>query len=397
MDKNKINVLSSEYSKNFLNQRSINHLEKEMETNNNNMLFNKYNLGGTELQNRVVMAPLTRRRALPPGLSADAMIAEYYRQRSSAGLIISEGSQISSEAYGYTGSPGCYTDEQIQGWEKVTKAVHEKGGKIFLQLWHVGPFSHRLLQSGGQLPLSPSGIAPPGQVLTPEGHKDYEAPRSMNIDEIHKTIKDFGLAAQRAISAGFDGVEIHGAHAYIIDQFIMDATNKRADEFGGTVENRTRFLFLVIEEVLKYLPAEKVGLRLSPKGYRPGLCDSKPEITYGYIIQKLNHYNLAYLHLSELMTPEERLSKPESSFVPHYRKIFKGTLISCGGHSLQSAQWMVENNFADLIAFGKPFISNPDLVERMVSNAPLAEPDKDTFYHGGARGYIDYPFWEKKN
>lgn len=360
------------------------------------MLFEKYNLSGTELKNRVVMAPLTRRRALPPDLAANQMIAEYYRQRSSAGLIISEGSQISPEAYGYTGSPGCYTDQQIEGWKMVTSAVHQNGGKIFLQLWHVGPFSHRLLQPSGQLPLSPSGVTPPGQVLTPEGHKDYEAPRIMTIDEIHQTIEDFARAAKRAIVAGFDGVEIHGAHAYIIDQFIMDATNKRTDDFGGSLQNRSKFLFLVIEEILKFLPSEKVGLRLSPKGYRPGLCDSAPEHTFGYIIQKLNDYHLAYLHLSELLTPEERLAKPEKSFVPFYRKLFDGTLISCGGHSHQSAQWMLENKYADLIAFGKPFISNPDLVKRMAANAPLTEPDKDTFYHGGAKGYIDYPFYDGK-
>jgi len=359
------------------------------------MLFEKYNLSGTELKNRVVMAPLTRRRALPPGLAANDMIALYYQQRATAGLIISEGSQISPEAYGYTGSPGCHTDEQIEGWKLVTKAVHEIGGKIFLQLWHVGPFSHRLLQPGGQQPLSPSGIAPPGQVLTPDGHKDFESPRIMSIDEIHKTTEDFARAARWAIIAGFDGVEIHGAHAYIIDQFIMDATNKRTDEFGGTVENRAKFLFLVIEEILKYLPSEKVGLRLSPKGYRPGLCDSSPEITFSYIIRKLNDYHLAYLHLSELMPPEERLAQPEKSFVPFYRNIFDGTLISCGGHSHLSAELMLKNNHADLIAFGKPFISNPDLVKRMAANAPIAEPDKETFYHGGAKGYIDYPFWDE--
>jgi N-ethylmaleimide reductase len=233
-------------------------------------------------------------------------------------------------------------------------------------------------------------------VLTPKGRFDFEAPRIMSVDDIHKTVEDFARAARWAIIAGFDGVEIHGAHAYIIDQFIMDATNQRTDEFGGSVANRSRFLFLIIEEILKYLPSEKVGLRLSPKGYRPGLCDSAPESTFGHIIEQLNDYHLAYLHLSELLTPEERRAEPEKSFVPFYRKIYNGTLISCGGHSRQSAQWMLESHHADLIAFGKPFISNPDLVERMAANAPLADPDKDTFYHGGAKGYIDYPVWSGK-
>jgi N-ethylmaleimide reductase len=312
-------------------------------------------------------------------------------QRASAGLLISEGSQISPEAYGYTGSPGCYTDAQIEAWKKVTQAVHDAGGKIFLQLWHVGPFSHRLLQADNQLPMAASAVRPPGQVLTPEGRFDYEVPRAMTHSEIHKTVSDFERAARMAIVAGFDGVEIHGAHAYIIDQFIMDATNKRTDEFGGSIQNRARLLFMIIEEILNYVPAEKVGLRLSPQGYRPGLMDSNPDETYVYIIDKLNEYKLAYLHLSEMMSPEDRLKKPAKSIVPFYRKIYKGTLLSCGGHSRESGERMLENNEADLIVYGKPFISNPDLVERMKAGASLAEPDKDTFYHGGAKGYTDYP------
>ena len=355
------------------------------------MLFEPYDLSGTIMQNRVVMAPLTRRRAMPPDLAPNDLIVEYYRQRASAGLIISEGSQISPEAYGYTGSPGCYTDAQIEGWKKATKSVHDEGGKIFLQLWHVGPFSHRLLQPGQNRPLAPSTVTPPGQVLTPEGRLDYEAPRAMTVDEIHKTVQDFERAARMAIIAGFDGVEIHGAHAYIIDQFIMDATNQRTDEFGGSIENRSRFLFMVIDEILKYVPAEKVGLRLSPKGYRPGLYDSDPEKTYGYIIEKLNDYDLAYLHLSEMMEPAERIANPEKSFVPFYRRLYNGTLLSCGGHSRESGERMLRNGEADLIVYGKPFISNPDLVERMKSGYPLTEPDKNTFYHGGAKGYVDYP------
>jgi len=355
------------------------------------MLFEKYDLKGTSLKNRVVMAPLTRRRALEPELAANNLIAEYYVQRASAGLLISEGSQISPEAYGYTGSPGCYLDVQIEGWKKVTKAVHAAGGKIFLQLWHVGPFSHRLLQPENKLPMAASAVRPPGQVITAEGHKDYEVPRAMTIKEINKTVTDFERAARMAIIAGFDGVEIHGAHAYIIDQFIMDATNKRTDEFGGSIENRSRFLFMVIDEILKYVPAEKVGLRLSPRGYRPGLKDSDADSVYGYIINKLNDYNLAYLHLSEMMSPDDRLNNPEKSFMPYYRKIYKGTLLSCGGHSRESGERMLQNGEADLIVYGKPFISNPDLVERMKVDAPLAEPDKETFYHGGAKGYTDYP------
>ena len=360
-----------------------------------NKLFEPFKMGDLQLKNRVVMAPMTRRRAENPELAADEMTALYYRQRSSAGLIVSEGSQISPEGYGYTFSPGCYSPSQIEGWKKVTKAVHENDGKIFIQLWHVGRLSHPLLQPGGKLPLAPSAIKPEGQVLTSEGQKEYVTPRAMTTDEIYKTILDFGIAAKNAIDAGFDGVEIHGAHGYLVDLFLMDGTNKRDDEFGGSIENRAKFLFLILDEILKYLKPTQIALRLSPKAVRPDAADSTPEKTYGYIIEKLNDYNLAFLHLSEMISPETRLNPDFKSIIPFYRKIYKGTLISCGGHSRESANRMLENNEADLIAFGKPIISNPDLVERLKYAAPLTEPDKATFYHGGAKGYVDYPAWEK--
>lgn len=358
-------------------------------------MFEPYQLNTMTLNNRVVMAPMTRRRADVNTLAADALTAKYYEQRSSAGLIISEGSQISPKAYGYYGSPGCYNQIQTEGWKKVTNAVHQKGGKIFLQLWHVGPFSHRLLQPERNLPVSASAVKPDGECFTPEGHKLYETCREMTIEEIYKTIEDFGNAAVNAILAGFDGVEIHGAHGYLIDQFIMDATNQRTDEFGGSVENRSKFLFLVIEEILRKIPASKVGLRISPNRNRPGMIDSNPEKTFGYVVEKLNDYGLAYLHVSEMITPEFRLNNPDKIIVPFYRKIYHGTLISCGGHTPETAERMLQNDEADLIAFGKPFISNPDLVERFMANAPLAEPDKSTFYHGGEKGYVDYPFFNK--
>jgi N-ethylmaleimide reductase len=354
-------------------------------------LLEPYQLHNLKLQNRMVMAPMTRRRAENPDLAADDMTALYYAQRASTGLLISEGSQISPEAYGYTHSPGCYTEKQVAGWKKVTNAVHEKGGTIFLQLWHVGPYSHPLLQPGNRPPVAASGVKPSGDVLTPEGRKPYETARAMTKDDILSTVKDFASAAKNAIAAGFDGVEIHGAHAYVIDQFIMDGTNKRTDEFGGAVENRSKFLFMVIEEIMKHLPKERVGLRLSPRAVRPGMEDSKPEVTYGQIIRKLNDYRLSYLHLSEMLTPDERLSHPEKSFVPFYREIYDGVLISCGGHTHESADRMLSRGEADLIAFGKPMISNPDLAERFRTGAPLTQPDKETFYHGGAKGYVDYP------
>lgn len=361
---------------------------------NKEKLFCPYKLNNLlELKNRMVMAPLTRRRAENPDLAANELIARYYEQRSSAGLIIAEGSQISHEAYGYTHSPGCFSPAQIRGWKKSTHAVHQAGGTIFLQLWHVGPFSHKHLQPGNLSPLSASPVIPEGTVLNHSGErKPYESSRAMTKKEIFQTVKDFGKAAQNAIDAGFDGVEIHGAHAYVIDQFIMDGTNQREDEFGGTIENRSRFLFMIIEEILKFLPAQRVGLRLSPRAVKESMYDSKPLQTYGYVLDKLNQYDLAYLHISEMMSPEERLFGRVQSIIPHYRKIFNGKLISCGGHTHKSATDMIERGEADLIAFGKFFISNPDLVFRFQHGLPLQPFDKDTFYHGQEKGYIDYPF-----
>ncbi|TVR42223.1 MAG: alkene reductase [Bacteroidia bacterium] len=355
-------------------------------------LFQQYRLGDQLLNNRIVMAPLTRRRADAGSLAANDLMASYYRQRSSAGLIIAEGSQISPEGYGLTCSPGCYTPEQVAGWQKVTHAVHESGGRIFLQLWHVGPWSHPSLQPEGKAPLAASKVKPDRpDILTYEGRKPFEYARPMTVEEIRHTVKDFGQAAQNAMKAGFDGVEIHGAHSYLIDQFIMDGTNKRTDQYGGPVQNRARFLFEVIDEILGYLPSSKVGLRLSPRSVKKGMEDAQPEKTYGWIIERLNDYALAYLHISEMMSPEERLHGTVKSVVPYYRNIFHGTMISCGGHSPASARMMTEAGHADLIAFGKPFIANPDLVARLKVNAPLAEPDKETFYLGGAKGYTDYP------
>lgn len=339
------------------------------------------------------MAPLTRRRATQPGLTANGLIAEYYVQRSGAGLIVAEGSQISPEGYGFTGSPGCYSPQQVSAWRQVTSAVHRAGGRIFLQLWHVGPWSHPLLQPGGRAPLSASPVKPEGEVLTPGGRLPYEYSRSMTVEDIHRTVKDFGRAAGNAIAAGFDGVEVHGAHSYLIDQFLMDGTNKRDDEFGGSIENRLRFLFMVLDEVILNAPVERVGLRLSPRQVKPGMADSMPEKTYGRVFERLNDYSLAYVHISEMMSQEERLQNPGRSIVPYYREIYNGRIISCGGHSLESAKTVIDSGVADMVAFGKPFISNPDLVERLKNELPFAEPDKETFYHGGARGYTDYPVY----
>lgn len=355
------------------------------------MIFQPCEVGAVVLRNRIVMAPLTRRRATNNELAPNALMAEYYSQRASAGLIVSEGSQISPRAYGYLNTPGCYTLQQLEAWKKVTGAVHETGGRIFLQLWHVGPFSHPYLQPG-QLPaLAASAVKPEGDVMTPLGRVAYEAARAMDLNDIESTVRDFGLAAGNALRAGFDGVEVHGAHAYLIDQFIMDGTNRRKDRFGGSIENRARLLFSVLDEVLKFAPPGRIGLRLSPGREKAGMRDSAPLKTFGYIMERLNGMNLAYVHLSEMMSTQERLSEPSKSIVPFFRKVYRGTLISCGGHSPESALRMLESNQADLIAFGKPFISNPDLPERILKGYPLAPPDKETFYYGGPKGYTDYP------
>lgn len=355
-------------------------------------LFQPYSGSGLGLKNRIVMAPMTRRRAENEYLAADDMTAEYYEQRSSAGLIVSEGSQVSPVGYGYTFTPGIYSQPQIEGWKKVTKAVHDNGGKIFLQLWHVGPYSHPLLQPDGKLPVSASAVKPDGQVLTHEGHKDYVTPRSMTEEEVFRTADDFGKAAANAKDAGFDGVEIHGAHGYLVDQFIRDGTNHRVDDFGGSIENRAKFLFLVLENVINNWSSENVGIRLSPAFERPGGGESQKEKTFGYIIDKLNDYNLAFLHLSEMISESDRSGLEGNSILQTFRPLYKGTLISCGGYTKKTAIQTVDNGLADLIAFGKLFVSNPDLVERLKRNEPFNQMDKPTFYHGGSKGYVDYPF-----
>ena len=354
-------------------------------------LFEPYQLGPIELSNRMVIAPMTRRRAENEGLSPNDIMVTYYEQRASAGLIVTEGSQVSPEGYGYTHTPGCYSEEQVEGWKKITRAVHVKGGKIFLQIWHVGAFSHPLLQPEGRLPLSASDVAPPGEVLTLEGHKPYVSPKPMTHEEIRKTVEDFANATRNAKAAGFDGVEIHGAHNYLIDQFLQDGSNKRDDEYGGSLENRARFLFEVLDAVCDAWEPERVGIRLSPAVNRLGNGDSNPTQTFSYVIERLNEYNLAFLHISEFGRPDFRDNEDANTLLPFYRKIYKGTLISCGSYSKESAMRTLDDGKADLIAFGKPFISNPDLVERFKLDESLNPPRKETFYHGGAKGYIDYP------
>lgn len=354
-------------------------------------LLTPFHLGDYQLKNRIAMAPLTRRRSGEDNVSVDIM-ATYYAQRASAGLIIAEASQISLQGIGYMNTPGIHTHEQVEGWKKVTKAVHEKNGLIFLQLWHVGRVSHSLLQPNHQLPVAPSAINPEGELSTPQGKKPTETPRALELDEIPGIVEDYRKAAQNAKEAGFDGVEIHAANSYLIDQFLHESSNQRTDKYGGSVENRARFLFEVLEVVINVWRSEKVGIRLAPSGTRYGMNDPDPAGLFGYVINKLNDYNLAYLHLVEPLLPLDEYPHFVKEVAKHFRKVYRGTLMTCGNFTQEKGNQYIREGWADLIAFGKLFIANPDLPKRFELNASLNQPDVDTFYTSGERGYTDYPF-----
>ena len=352
-------------------------------------LFSKYRLGNIDLPNRIIMAPLTRSRATIDGIPTPIM-AEYYRQRASAGLIISEATNISHQGTGYPYTPGIYTDEQIEKWKDITTSIHEAGGRIFMQLWHVGRHSHPWYQVAGDLPVSASAIKEDGSIKTPEGIKETVTPRSLEIDEIKDIVKQYGQAADNAIEAGFDGVEIHGANGYLIDQFIQDGTNKRSDEYGGPVEKRSSFLFEVVEEVINRISSARTGLRLSPSGIKLDMSDSDPVGTFNYIIDKLNAYDLAYLHLLEPLEDVSHLPKYLNEVTPHFRKIYKGILITNGGFNADSGNKIITDGHANLVAYGKPFISNPDLVEKFKTGKTITPWDVETCYTQNTEGYLSY-------
>lgn len=352
-------------------------------------LFVPVRLGPYKLRNRVVMAPLTRNRA-GAGNVPHELNALYYDQRASAGLIISEASQISPQGVGYPGTPGIHSREQVEGWEIVTKAVHERDGRIFLQLWHVGRISHPSLQSNGELPVAPSAIKPAGQVFTATGPQPFVTPRALETHEIPGIVEDFRKAAMNALAAGFDGVEIHAANGYLIDQFLRDGSNHRTDRYGGSIENRARFLLEVTDAVVSVWGANRVGVRLSPVGSFNDMSDSNPQQTFEYATGKLSRLGLAYLHIVELDADN---AKPPFDFVS-LRKVFKGTYIANAGYTKERASAALKRGDADLVAFGALFLANPDLPQRFAQDAPLNKPDQATFYGGGAKGYTDYPFLE---
>jgi len=317
------------------------------------------------------------------------MMATYYGQRASAGLIISEATQISTQGVGYPCTPGIHTPEQVQGWKKVTQAVHDKDGKIFLQLWHVGRISHSAYH-GGELPVAPSPIKPTGEVYTFEGMKAYETPRALTSEEIKEIVKEYARGAKNAIEAGFDGVEIHGANGYLIDQFLRDGSNIREDEYGGSIENRSHFLFEVIKAVTAEIGADKTGLRLSPSGTFNDMTDSDPQKHFTYVCEQLNGCDLAYLHIVDALEGDIRhgANVVELSIL---RDAYKGVLITNGAYDKERGNAAIQHYEADAVAYGVLFIANPDLPERFKTNAGFNEADPDTFYTQDEKGYTDYP------
>lgn len=349
-------------------------------------------MGDIKLLNRVVMAPMTRSRANNPENAPTDLMAKYYEQRASAGLIITEGSQISKRAVGYINTPGIYSTAQVEGWKKVTKAVHDKGGKIFLQLWHVGRMSHPDFHNG-ELPLAPSALNPNEKSYTPKGFKDTVTPKAMTINDIKQTVQDFRQGAKNAMYASFDGIEIHASNGYLLHQFFNRTSNIRDDAYGGSFKNRARILFEIIDEIRKVMPENHIGVRLNPSlhGAFGMTLDEETIPTFDYIVNKLNDYNLAYLHLSEPFTDVTNVPYAELNIDRRYRPKYKGTLIINSNFDQGKGNKVIEGGLADLVAFGKLFISNPDLPKRFELNAKLAKWDEQTFYTPGEKGYTDYP------
>jgi N-ethylmaleimide reductase len=355
----------------------------------NHTLFETYDLGPHRLKNRIVMAPMTRNRA-GQGNAPTPLIALHYRQRASAGLIVTEGSQVAHEGQGYPNTPGIHSQAQVEGWKQVTDAVHAEGGHIFLQLWHVGRISHSLYQPGHALPVAPSAIAARGQIYTSEGMKPYEAPRALSTDEIPSVIAQYRQGAQNALAAGFDGVEVHGANGYLIDQFLQDGTNQRTDRYGGSVENRARFLTEVVQAVSEVWGPDRVGVRLSPNGSFNDMSDSNPAATFSYAVEALDKLGVVYLHLRTGTPDDERHGRAPVP-IEKFRPLFRRTLILNDRFNRERGDAAVADGLADMVAFGSSFISNPDLPLRLRLGAPLTPPDASTFYGGGEKGYTDYP------
>src|ERR1700722_20075974 len=351
-------------------------------------LLEPYKLGPITLSNRLVMAPLTRNRAVE-GRVPSPLAVEYYGQRASAGLLITEASQVSQQGQGYQDTPGIYSKEQVAGWRKVTDRVHERGGHIFLQAWHVGRISHTSLQPNGGAPVAPSAIRANGKTFVGGTFADVSEPRALALEEIPGIIESFKRATANVLEAGFDGIEVHAANGYLLDQFARDGTNKRTDAYGGSIENRAKLTLEISKAVAAEAGPERTRIRISPVTPANDISDSDPQALFDYIVDHLNALKLVYIHVIEGATAGARDIAPFD-----YRALrnrFKGAYIANNGYDFKLANKALSANEADLIAFGKLFISNPDLVERFKRGAPLNTPDRDTFYGGGAKGYTDYP------
>lgn len=362
------------------------------------MLFSKYQLNDRLLYNRIVMPPMTRARAAS-GNIATPLMAKYYSQRASAGLIISEGTHISQQGQGYAWTPGIYTNEQVESWKNVTDAVHQSGGVMYAQLWHVGRVSHNSLQPKNSAPISSSALMAKGVKVFIDPMKQgpeegngqmvqHSMPRAMTSDDIQRVIKEFRQAASNANAAGFDGIELHGANGYLINQFIDSEANLRLDAYGGSLNNRLRFLREIVQAVREEMPAQKIGVRLAPLTTLQGTVDKTPESTYLAVASLLQELNVGYIHIAE--ADWEDAPDMPTGFKEALRMIFKGTIIYSGKYDLLKAQQAIKNNWADLIGFGRPFIANPDLPLRLAKGLPLNIPSKDHFFGGGHIGYTDY-------
>jgi len=352
-------------------------------------IFSPFKLGPLLLPNRIVMAPMTRNRA-GPGSVPGPLNATYYAQRASAGLIVSEATQVSPQGVGYPGTPGIHSDAQITGWKGVTKAVHAAGGQIFLQLWHVGRISHPSLQPDGALPVAPSPVAPAGQAMTPDGMKPFVTPRALETAEIAGIVEDYRRGARNARTAGFDGVELHGANGYLIDQFLRDRTNRRTDRYGGSAANRARLLIEVTEAIVGEWGADRVGVRLSPTNPFNDMGDSNPAATFATAVGELNRFGLAYLHVVEPAAGDP-VPAGEIPDIGFFRRLWRGALMGNKGYDLARANAGIREGSADLISFAALFLANPDLPARLRRGGPFNPPDRKTFYGGTAAGYTDYP------
>ena len=354
-------------------------------------LLKETKIGNLVLQNSMAMAPMTRSRADINGIVSELTVL-YYKQRSSAGLIMSEAINISEQAIGSPFTPGIYNQDQIEAWKKVTQVVHENGGKIFAQLWHTGRVGHSI-DKNGVLPVAPSAIAIQGQQhFTSQGPKDYETPRALEHAEIKHIVKEFAQAALNAMEVGFDGVELHAAFGYLPNQFLVESANQRTDEYGGSVENRSRFVLEVMETMVQAIGADKVGIKLSPSIPYNSIIDSNPTTLYNYLLRSLDKLPLAYIQLMNAMFPTDDLPQYPRDVMGVFGQATKHMIIANGGYTRESGEAELDKGIASMISYGSLFISNPDLPKRFELNAELIQPDRATMYGGGEKGYTDYPF-----